>query len=259
MTDAPLSGFGVLVTRPHAQAGEIIEAIQNAGGTAIQFPAIEIVPAAAADIESQVANEPPADIAVFVSRNAVEFGQPHIGDASVAAIGPSTADALRGAGYNRVIEPDGGYDSESLLLHPELQDVRGKHVQIVRGQDGRELLSITLRERGAHVSFLTVYDRRLPVVSKNRRDEIESAWCDGRINAIVVMSVATLHNLVTLLPAWCRDRFASVPLVTPAARVIKEALELYPASMPVKAAGPQVDDMLEAIISTHRNDTGHAT
>ena len=73
------------------------------------------------------------------------------------------------------------------------------------------------------------------------------------------MSVATLHNLVNVLPEWCQARFACVPLVTPAARVIKEALELYPASTPVKAAGPQVDDMLEAIISIHRNDTGHAT
>ena len=44
MTDAPLQGLGVLVTRPRAQATELIEAIQSKGGSAICFPAIDIVP-----------------------------------------------------------------------------------------------------------------------------------------------------------------------------------------------------------------------
>ena len=259
MTDAPLAGFGVLVTRPHAQATELIEAIQDAGGTAFHFPAIEIVPRTKIDVEKQLTNVTPAEIAIFVSPNAVEFGRHHVTNARVAAVGPSTAAALRSAGYDHVIVPDSGYDSESLLLHTALQDVGGKHVLIVRGQDGRELLADTLRERGAHVFCLSVYDRKSPDPGKHRLDAVESAWRNGQIGAIVVMSVATLHNLVNLLPDWCQARFASVPLVTPAARVIKEALELYPASMPVKAASPQVDDMLEAIISIHRNDTGHAT
>lgn len=259
MTDTPLAGFGVLVTRPHSQATELIAAIQSAGGTALHFPAIEIVPRKKIDIEKQLANAPAADIALFVSPNAVEFGRHHIGSARVAAVGPATAAALQSIGCDQVIVPDSGYDSESLLLHPALQDVHGTRVMIVRGQDGRELLADTLRERGADVFCLSVYDRKSPDPGKQSLDAVESAWRDGQIGAIVVMSVATLHNLVNLLPEWCQARFAAVPLVTPAARVIKEALELYPASTPVKAAGPQLDDMLEAIISIHRNDTGHAT
>lgn len=259
MTDAPLAGFGILVTRPQAQAAELIEAIQGAGGSAFHFPAIEIVPRKTIDIEHQLVNAAPPDIAIFVSSNAVEFGQSYAANARVAAVGPTTAAALQSVGHDRVIAPDSGYDSESLLLHPALQDVRGKHVLIVRGQDGRELLADTLRERGAEVSCLSVYDRTVPQPGAHQLDAVESAWRDGQIGAIVVMSVATLHNLVNLLPEWCQARFASVPLVTPAERVIKEALELYPASTPVKAQGPQVEDMLEAIISIHRNDTGHAT
>ena len=44
MTDSPLHGVGVLVTRPRAQAAELIDAIQSKGGNAICFPVINIVP-----------------------------------------------------------------------------------------------------------------------------------------------------------------------------------------------------------------------
>lgn len=259
MTDAPLTGFGVLVTRPRAQASELIDAIESAGGTAFHFPAIEIAAVTTSDIQQQMTGLTPPDIAIFVSRNAVEFGRPHIDAAQVAAIGPSTALALHAAGDQHVIEPDKGYDSESLLAHDALQDVRGKHVHIIRGGDGRELLATELSKRGAHVTYLTVYQRLLPDVSEQDRKRIETAWREGQLSAITVMSVATLHNLVKLLPEWCASQLECIPLVTPAARVIKEALDLYPASTPVLAAGPQADDMLQAILSIHRNDTGHAS
>lgn len=259
MTDAPLAGFSVLVTRPPNRAQELIDAIENAGGSAVLFPAIEIVPMSAAQIEQQMAGQTAVDIAVFVSRNAVEFGYRYVNAARVAAVGPSTADALRAAGAESVIEPDDGFDSESLLEHDALLNIDGKSICIVRGGDGRELLATELRRRGARVNYLSVYERCLPEISEQDSKRVEAAWREGQLGAITVMSVATLRNLVKLLPQWCRSRLDSVPLVTPAARVIKEALELYPASTPILAAGPQANDMLQAIISIHRNDTGHAS
>ena len=61
------------------------------------------------------------------------------------------------------------------------------------------------------------------------------------------MSVESLTNLVALLSNWCKARLALTPLVTPAARVLKEALALYP-DMPVALAhGPGPADMVSAI------------
>lgn len=257
MADTALGGFGVLVTRPVTQAVELIEAIEARGGTAIRFPVIEIVARDDAAIQRELKKNPDADIAIFASRNAVEFGAPHIAAHSIAAIGPSTADALRAAGLSVAIEPSDGYDSESLLQHPQLQDVAGRHIRIVRGGDGRELLAKTLRSRGASVSYLSVYDRVRPTVTKDQLLEIESAWRSGMIGAITVMSVATLDNLAALLPEWCRRRLDSIPLVTPAARVLKEALDRYPASTPVLAKGPQTADMLQAILSIHKTGSGN--
>lgn len=258
MTDAPLKGFGVLVTRPRAQAAELIEEIHSKGGNAICFPAIEIVSRDASAIAADAAALPQPDIAIFISRNAVAHGLAHAAGAMKGATGPATAAAIESAGHSVEIKPDQGYDSESLLGEPALQNVAGKQVRIIRGGDGRELLAETLRERGATVDYLSVYERLRPSTTPDSLAEVELAWREGKINAVIVMSIETLSNLIALLPEWCVQQLDIVPLVTPAARVIKEALDRYPASSPILASGPQAANMVDAIIANLRTDPGSA-
>ncbi|MDH5583120.1 MAG: uroporphyrinogen-III synthase, partial [Gammaproteobacteria bacterium] len=165
---------------------------------------------------------------------------------------------IEAAGASVEIMPASGYDSESLLAEPALQDVAGKQVRIIRGGGGRELLASTLTERGAHVHYLSVYERRLPESSRQSLAKIEAAWRDGKINVITIMSVETLSNLLDLLSDWCLQHFDDVPLVTPSARVIKEVLDRFPAARPVLASGPQASDMVDAITKLNRIDSGTA-
>jgi len=259
MTDSPLHGIGVLVTRPRAQAAELINLIQDNGGNAICFPVIEIVPLDSSAVAADAAALPTPDIALFVSRNAVAHGLSHAAGAMKGATGPATAAAIEDRGQSVDILSKRGFDSESLLLEPALQNVAGKNIRIIRGLGGRGLLAETLRERGATVDYLSVYERKLPECSPELLSEIEAAWRGGNIHAITVMSVQTLKNLLEMLPDWCRQRIENVPLVTPAARVIKEALNLCPAARTLLASGPQAADMVAAIIETQRTDPGLAT
>jgi len=259
MTDAPLKGVGVLVTRPRAQATELIELIQSEGGNAICFPVIDIAPRDASAIEADMALLPRPDIALFVSRNAVAHGLAYAAGAIKGAVGPSTAAAIENSGQTVTIQPERGFDSESLLAEPALWAVSGRSIRIIRGDGGRELLADTLRERGATVDYLSVYERMLPTCNPELLAEVEAAWRDGGLHAITIMSVRTLKNLIVLLPDWCKRRIADVALVTPAARVIKEALNSYPLSRPFLASGPQAADMIDAIIATQRIDPGPAT
>ena len=173
MAEASLSGLGVLVTRPAHQAGELVAAIEAAGGRAIRFPTIEIVPRNDADVERDAADLGEPDIVIFVSANAVRFGLGYAGSASVAAVGPATAAAIEAAGRDVDIRPAEGFDSEHLLAEAALEDVGGKTVRIVRGNSGRELIADTLRGRGAIVEYLAVYERRAPAADTG---EIERAW-----------------------------------------------------------------------------------
>ena len=146
-----------------------------------------------------------------------------------------------------------------MLAESALQNVSGRNIRIIRGDGGRELLADTLRKRGATVDYLSVYERMLPACSPELLAEVEAAWRAGSLHAITIMSVQTLKNLIVLLPDWCKQRINDVALVTPAARVIKEALNCYPLSRPFLASGPQPADMVEAIIATQRIDSGSAT
>ena len=249
MAERPLEGVGVLVTRPRTQAAELVSAIEQQGGEAFCFPVIDIV----ARDENRVATEASAmaspDVTIFISRNAVEYGLRYSGGGKIAAIGPATARAIRAAGRVVDIEPVDGYDSEHLLAEPVFQNIDGHNVRIIRGGKGRELLANELKDRGASVDYLSVYERRLPVVSSDMKAEIEARWRGGNINVLTVMSVQSLQNLIELLPDWCKHQLESTPLVTPAGRVLKEALDRYPASRPILASGPQAGEMVQAIIA----------
>jgi uroporphyrinogen-III synthase len=247
MTDAALAGVGVLVTRPTQQSAGLVAAIEAAGGKGIAFPVIEIVPRSPQDIEADInaLNEP--DIVIYVSGNAVEHGLAWNSEGAVAAVGPATAAAIEAAARIVDIRPADGYDSEHLLAEPALTDVRGKTVRIVRGNSGRELLADTLRERGATVDYLPVYDRRMPAHSAADVATLAGHWQAGDIDVATVMSVESLRNLITLVPDSCSKALAKTPLVTPAARVLKEAQEQLPGCPVHLATGPGADEMVSAI------------
>ena len=196
------------------------------------------------------------DIVIFVSPNAVSFGLDHIGNAAIAAIGPATAAAIEAAGRAVDIVSASGYNSEHLLAEPPLKNVSGKTVRIIRGQRGRELLADTLRSRGATVDFLAVYERSVPEYSDAEIARLETALAAENVDFTTVMSAESLRNLVALLPESCIDHLIETRLVTPAARVIKEALELLPGIPTTLAQGPQVDDMVRAMLEHGSNAPG---
>lgn len=250
MSESGLAGAGVLVTRPRHQAGELVAAIERAGGSALTFPVMDIVGRERSVLEREHASLPPPDIAIFVSTNAVAFGLDLIDeDVRIAAIGPATAAAIEAAGRTVHIRPAAGFDSESLLREPELRDVDGAKVRIVRADSGRELLAETLARRGARIDYLPVY-RRLPRrVPDTELTELERTWRSGHIRFVVVMSVATLDCLLAVLPAYCRNALPATPLVTPSSRVIQTAGERMPAPIAILAPGPQADDVVRAMTS----------
>ncbi len=257
MIDMPLAGLGILVTRPVSQAGELGASISAAGGTVIPFPVIEIrasdrdTTAAAA---SKLRNP---DIVIFVSRNAVRYGAAFAADAKIAAVGPATARALEARGKSVDIRSTTGFDSEHLLATSALRDVSGKSIRIIRGQDGRELLAETLRDRGATVDYLCVYERCRPVKSAAELADIDRRWSRGDIDVVTLMSIASLENLLALLPRTCLERFSETLLVTPASRVIKEALDRFPGIPSTLADAPDPGAMVRAIIASETKTRGN--
>jgi uroporphyrinogen-III synthase len=258
MNGRALDGFGILVTRPEHQADELVTAINDAGGEAIRFPVIDIEPQEPADILRHLAATPVADIAIFISTNAVKYGLHYLNGnrTAIAAIGPATKAAIESAGGQVDIFPASGYDSEHLLAEAELDDVTGKRIRIVRGDAGRELLAKTLRERGATVDYLPVYRRLTRTYSPSLLAGLEHRWRDEQVNCVIAMSVDSLSRLLDILSAGCRELLGKTPLVTPSARVLRTSSDKIPDAEVWLAESPQTDDMVRALIACRQSKSG---
>jgi uroporphyrinogen-III synthase len=234
-----LAGRGVLVTRPRELAQGLAQRVADAGGRAILFPAIEIEPLPQSGPVGRY------DMVVFVSPSAVRHGSRWVGAGHKAlAVGAGTAHEIKKYGQD-VIFPAAGADSERLLELPELAQLSGQQVLIVRGQGGRSLLGDTLRERGARVEYAECYRRVRP-----RADAapLLAAWVD----AVTVNSGEALQNLVALLGAEGRERLRDTPLFVPHRRVAQQAESA--GLRKVLIAGPGDDEMIERLVAYFSDD-----
>lgn len=250
MNRTALAGAGVLQTRPRHQSADIIACIEKAGGRAFNIPVIDIVARPRAAIAAEMDGLATPDILIFVSRNAVDHGlflAP--GHARLGAIGKATADAIVAAGRRADILPENGFDSEALLAEADLQAVSGKRILIVRGDGGRGLLGQTLRARGATVDYICVYERRPHPISTQEQEMLANACRQGDIHYLLAMSVASLDNLLDLLPADCSGPGTGVRLVTPSDRVIMAAEKRLPGMRALLATHPRAEDMVAAMIA----------
>lgn len=199
---------GVLVTRPSRLAAMTLHALRTAGHHAEHLPLLNLTPLKSPELEAALARYPEADFAIFVSANAAEFGiaalaanKVNLAGPRIAAIGSATAAALGAAGLNVDLVPEDGHDSEALLKHPALQDVKGRVILLFRGESeggGRRTIAETLASRGAEVVPATCYRREPAQHAAGRIAEIAAAIKSGRLNAIQVMSIESLDALQAL-------------------------------------------------------------
>jgi uroporphyrinogen-III synthase len=244
----PLTGLSVLVTRPAAQAADLAASIERLGGATVSFPAIQIVPVESAPVAGH-------DLIIFVSVNAVSHGARCIERTTtmrIAAIGSTTAAALKSVGITVDLVPESGFNSEGLLAHPELNLESSARVLIVRGAGGgRELLQETFTARGCVVETLDVYRRELPTMDAARRDAIETLWGEGGVDVVTATSVQTLHNLHSLLSERGRELLRVTPLLAASKRIAAAAAEMGLRGECVLATGADDPALIGALAYWH--------
>lgn len=247
MTETAAQSASVWITRPEPAATELAGALEQQGLRALAVPTLAIT---APDDVFAIRNRAqqclePGGIAIFVSRNAVDwFWQLLAADSAsllaameVVAVGPATAAALESRAGGDIVTPQGQADSEALLALPSLQQaaVAGRTVAIVRGSGGRELLAETLRERGARIEYLEVYVRR---PCRDTAAVMPQLWQQQPPAAIVTTSPAGLRALVDMTPADCQASLLATRLLCLGRRLPEQARALgFEDCIPVSATG----------------------
>jgi uroporphyrinogen-III synthase len=243
-----LNNIGVAITRPINQATKLTQLIQAAGGKVISFPLIEIT---ALDdysaFEQVIADITTYDWVIFISSNAVQNSMPRLTKQGIpqhlqfAAIGPTTAQVLNTFGINDVLIPENRFDSESLLSLPEMHNMRGKKVMIVRGIGGRDVLANTLTARGAQVTFAECYQRVNP---QTNCDVLAQAFAKQQLHRIVVTSSEAMRYLLAM--ASESDWLKQITLCVNHARVAEQPLQM---GLKVKIANASGDEAMLATLA----------
>jgi uroporphyrinogen III methyltransferase / synthase len=200
----PLFGRQVVVTRARTQAGELSSGLERLGAGVYEFPTIEISPpddfgpldAAIHDLDS-------FGLIVFTSVNGVEAFLErllHHGldlravprEATVAAIGPATAERIKEAGLRVDVVP-GEYRAEALIEALATDSLAGERVLLPRAKVAREILPEKLREAGAEVVVPPAYES---APSSEDKEELSLRLQKGEIDCVTFTASSTVENFV---------------------------------------------------------------
>lgn len=203
-----LQGLRILNTRPTDQAQAINQIITDAGGIVIACNTLEIK-ATSADWKDNLPELKTIDQAIFVSVNAVKYCFTQLKQYNihwpehihVIAMGLGTANALKEYSITVHELPDAP-DSEHLLTLKSLEMLKNQRVLLVKGQGGRTLIEEGLKQRGADVINLVVYERLCPTIN---RDMIYSIWHDDLVDVILITSEHSLENLFKLFGSQANE------------------------------------------------------
>ena len=248
-----LARLHVLVTRPADKANKLAQLITAAGAEAVCFPVIEITgPRNVAVLQTLIEQLEHFDIIIFVSANAVDRVMPMINARHphlpahllVVCVGHASAQRLKGFGIDAPLLPSKRFDSEGLLLLPDLQELDGKRILIFRGEGGRELLAQTLRARGADVQYAECYRRVRP---RTDITPLLHRWQNGLIDLVTITSVEALNNLVAMVGVSGRLLLLNTPVVVISDRVAEACRQCGFAHDPWIAEEPSDEALVEAV------------
>ena len=251
-------GAGVLLTRPRGQTQAADERLTDHGFRVLVQPVIEIGPPRDwRPVDEAIERIDHFDWVVFSSANGVRAFLQRVSersdlrrleDVSLAAIGPSTADAMAEWDRRADLIPE-SYRAESLaeaLIARIRADAKRSETRVllIRASRGREVLAERLRDAGIDVHQVVAYsseDTQAPAEAT-----IEALGA-GEIDWVTVTSSAIARSLVQLFGERLRTvRLASISPITS-----QTLVELgYPPT--VQASEYTLDGLIDAMVAFDR-------
>jgi uroporphyrinogen III methyltransferase/synthase len=262
----PLHGRRVVVTRARAQASGLAAILRDLGADVVELPAIRIEPR----IESEEVRRAVDSIGEYAlicvtSPNGADLlfeamrdiGAPRdraaggvdtapgasgldaraLAGATVAAIGPGTARALRRHGIVADVIPE-RFVAEALVEALAGVEVESRRVLVARAAEARDVLPDALRERGAEVDVVALYE--------TVRDQPDAAAIEAAQGAdyVTFTSSSTVTNLVEALG----DRFPSAARIVSIGPVTSDTAKAAGFEVDVEAEQHNIDGLLQALL-----------
>jgi uroporphyrinogen III methyltransferase/synthase len=173
----PLAGVTVAVTRARAQASGLASRLRELGADVLEAPAIRIRPlegpAPALEGYDLVCLTSPNGVRLLFERLAAAgLDARALHSARVAAIGPGTASALREHGVIADVVPE-RFVAEGLV--EALAGLPVTRALVARAADARDVLPDALRDRGAQVDVVALYETVAEPMTPGQLDGVAQA------------------------------------------------------------------------------------
>ena len=200
-TPRPLQDLRILITRPQSQSTEFATLLRQQGAEPILLPTIELVDTDPALIRWAVRAlaADRFDDLILTSVNGVERLWSAVQQAGldtrafagirISAIGPATARTLERHGLAADLVPQ-TYTSAALLDALIQDDLSGRRILLARAAQGSKLLSDGIREHGAMLDDIPLYDTRTAQPNQAALDALA-----GVVDVVTLTSPSTARGL----------------------------------------------------------------
>jgi uroporphyrinogen III methyltransferase/synthase len=245
----PLHGSSVVVTRARAQASGLSATLAALGADVVELPVIRIVPLVDSPRVREAVHSihayalvcltsPNGARLLFEALGAAGRDARALAGATVAAIGPGTAAVLAGQGLRPDVVPARSV-AEALVEALADLEVAGRPVLVARAAEARDVLPQALRERGAEVDVVALYE--------TVREDPDPAAIEAarRADYVTFTSSSTVRNFLAAVPGGVPEgaRVVSIGPVT------SEAAREAGIRVDVEAERHDLDGLVEALLA----------
>jgi uroporphyrinogen III methyltransferase / synthase len=256
-----LAGHTVAVTRARAQASELARRLAELGATVVQAPSIRV--RAISDPTPPPLDPTPYDLICLTSPNGVRFlferlaaggrDARALAGARLAAIGPGTARALAERGVAADVVPE-RFVAESLV--EALAGVEVRRALVARAREARDVLPDALRERGAEVEVLALYETVAEPLSEQTLAAARTA------DYITFTSSSTVRFFLQAVAAGQTGTGSAVSVLSPSTRIVSigpvtsATLRECGLEPHVEAQRHDIDGLVDALLADAANHAG---
>lgn len=259
MTNQPLAGKRVLVTRPPHQASSFSKKLRALGAEPVEFPTIGIAPAEdGGPLDQAIAEIVSYDWLIVTSANAVapfwerlkaaRKDARALAGVHIGAIGPRTAAELERIGLVADFVPD-TYVAEAVV--EQIGDVAGQRILLPRSHIARAALVEGLMAKGAIVNEVTAYR----TVAGDPSDAAWQRLRDGQINVATFTASSAVRNFAEMLDDEAGEllRDALIACIGP---ITAATAAEYGIRVDIVAEEHTIDGLLDAIVAACANAEG---
>ncbi|NEU29800.1 uroporphyrinogen-III synthase [bacterium LRH843] len=212
MSELPLAGKTVLVTRAKEQAPALSALIQKQGGTALEVPLLAFQRSKQEDqIDQALKHIADYDWLIFTSVNGVHFFMERYNEmykndstppVKIAVVGEKTEAALLNYNIKTDVMPL-DYSAEGMVDVLVNHIHAGDKVLLARGNLGRNVLNVALAKIGAHLDDLTLYKTVYPGEAKSELHHL----IENRIpvDYVTFTSSSTVSHYVNIMNQFDRE------------------------------------------------------